>query len=242
MFTVSALSVKKTFGVLVVGLVLTSCSKETDSGTKISTEGLPSTPISELVLAEADFPDGFQFQAYSKEQLKQGTAQLVNTFKAAKVTPEKCSALLLEANDELAKLVDTTATIFAINMQDSASFSSSVYGADIDIDKQKSGMFGDCAKLNMIITTEGTEVNSQTVNTTVDLSPEFGEKAFAVKQEINSSVKEKVSKTVSYTGYAAVRGVTVSLEAKTYSAEKEPDRTQFLTLFSKAIAKVKNAQ
>ncbi|ADG76727.1 hypothetical protein TPAU25S_03559 [Tsukamurella paurometabola] len=220
-------------GALIVGLTGGIAAAEPDAQTT------PTTPASELLLEQKDFPGGYWVVPSPQQRLANELgADPLTLVASAKVNPPECKNVLTAAKNGGGTDANTVA---GVHDQDRKSLSESLVPKAADVDTLKVGLLKLCSD----VTIEANDPKGGVVKVRAKTKEVASDKQKATFEIVIDGTRTKgtdsfpVQQKVLF-GVASLRGYTVAVQGTKLGGD--PDRGEFDSFFSKSVNKVKDAK
>ncbi|MBJ8340161.1 hypothetical protein JGU71_14825 [Antrihabitans sp. YC3-6] len=217
-------------------LLLTGCggSSESDSDN-------PSTPREEMLLSEAEFPEGSKVQPITAADLQAKSDEQAKLLETAEIDPAECMSSEKDVAGATKDLLNEASVIAAF--AESTLYFEAIIDREQDLSKLAAATTDPCAETTQKFVTEGKSVVVVNSNKKLELPDDLqGDNVLAYGSSTKTSIGEgEPIEGGSYQGFANVRGVTVLVNAVNIS-EGTPDAQAFIDLFAAAVRKVEDAK
>lgn len=214
----------------------TSAGPSTASPSTVSTTSGDPAKVKGLVVTAADLPAGFTLTPLPEDQFQQAVSQFQGTTRNATITPSACA--------DLQKLPDVDASKLGVAVATSTSggiLSEGLAAQSSDVAAARARATGPCKNFSITINTGAAAGTTATATNTVIPAPatqaDPGD-VLVLRQDQKVSTAGQVVTVTTYTGFASVKGYSVSALYTATTPGSAPDDAAFRQFFTAAVNKV----
>ncbi len=205
------------------------------SSTASTSSGDPAK-VKALVVTAADLPAGFTLTPLPEDQFRQAVSQFQGTTRNATIVPAACA--------DLQKLPDVDASKLGVAVATSTSggiLSEGLAAQSSDVAAARARATGPCKNFSITINTGAAAGTTATATNTVIPAPATQAEpsdVLVLRQDQKVSTAGQVVTVTTYTGFAAVKGYSVSALYTATTPGSAPDDAAFRQFFTAAVNKV----
>ncbi|WP_338837242.1 hypothetical protein [Gordonia polyisoprenivorans] len=213
-----------------------SAGPSTASSSGASTSSGDPAKVKALVVTAADLPAGFTLTPLPEDQFQKAVSQFQGTSRNATIVPAACA--------DLQKLPDVDASKLGVAVATSTSggiLSEGLAAQPSDVAAARARATGPCKNYSITINTGAAAGTTATATNTVVPAPTTQAEpsdVLVLRQDQKVSTAGQVVTVTTYTGFASVKGYSVSALYTAITPGSAPDDAAFRQFFTAAVNKV----